>query len=86
MIYQTAKTFTRGVFVVICTVAAIHCSPAESAEKTKKKQLSTQYWMSVATQNQSIPGMSDEMSGMGGFMGKMMGGPGFGPHRSLLLQ
>ena len=42
--------------------------------------------MSVATQNQSIPGMSDEMSGMGGFMGKMMGGPGFGPHRSLLLQ
>lgn len=87
MISPLARTFIRAVFVVMCTIPVIYCSPAESAEKTKeKKPQATLYWMSVSTQNQSIPGMSEEMSGIGGFMGKMMGGPGFGAHRSLLLQ
>ncbi len=77
----------RKIFAFICAITLIYSSSSESAEKTKEKTpQATQYWMSIATQNQSIPGMSDEMSGMGAFMGKMMRGPGFGPNRSLLLQ
>ena len=87
MIRQTAKTFLRAVFTIICSLTLISFNSAESAEKPKEKTPpATQYWMSVATRNQTIPGMSDEMSGMGGLMGKMMGTPGFGAHRSLLLQ
>ena len=76
----------RKILAFIFVITLIYSGFSESSEKTKKTPQATQYWMSVATQNQSIPGMSDEMSGIGGFMGKMMGGPGFGPHRSLLLQ
>ena len=85
MIGQIAKI--RKIFAFICAVTIIYSGSSESAEKNKEKAPQpTQYWMSVATQNQSVPGVSDEMSGIGGFMGKIMGGPGFGPHRSLLLQ
>jgi len=85
MIGQAAKI--RKIFAFIFAITLIYSGSSESSEKTKEKApQATQYWMSVATQNQSIPGMSDEMSGIGGFMGKIMGGPGFGPHRSLLLQ
>ncbi|RPI34335.1 MAG: hypothetical protein EHM54_09685, partial [Nitrospiraceae bacterium] len=87
MIRQTAKAFLRAVFTIICSLTLISFNSAESAEKPKEKTPpATQYWMSAATQNQTIPGMSDEMSGMGGLMGKIMGTPGFGAHRSLLLQ
>ncbi len=58
--------------------------PGTAAEKaaTAKIPPYTHYWVDVATQNMTMPGMSE---GMGGFMGKIMGGPGFGPSRSLLL-
>ena len=77
--------FVRTGFVVFFLALLVHPEAARSAEKEKKPF--TQYWMSVATLNQTIPGMSpEEMSGIGGFMGKMMGGPSFGPRRELLLQ
>ena len=42
------------------------------------------YWMSVETNNMTLPGMP---SGMGGFLGgQALGMPGGGPRRSLLLQ
>lgn len=42
------------------------------------------YWLSITTSNQSIPGMTEEMSGMASMFGGR--GAGFGPRRSLLLQ
>lgn len=75
----------RTVSVIVFLALFIFSEGVQSAEKEKKPY--TQYWMSVVTQNQTIPGMSsDEMSGMGGLMGKMMGGPSAGPRRELLLQ
>ena len=56
-------------------------SPAgAAAEKVKPYP---HYWMSVATSNQSIPGMSSEMPGIAGLFGVKSG---FGPKRDLLLQ
>ena len=52
-----------------CAVAAVamfacFASPASAAEPKPKKPL-TQYWVSAATQNLSIPGMSQgEMTGL----------------------
>ena len=72
---------------ISCTVAAamilFSVSPAAAAEKAKTPV--TQYWVSVATQNMSIPGMPQEgMSGLQGvIIGKMAG---VGPKKSLLLQ
>lgn len=72
-----------------CAVAAVamfacFASPASAAEPKPKKPL-TQYWVSAATQNLSIPGMSQgEMTGLQGMiLGKMAG---VGPKRTLLLQ
>ena len=52
-----------------CTVTAaillLTGSPAAAAEKAKTPV--TQYWVSVATQNMSIPGMPQE--GMSGLQG-----------------
>jgi len=60
---------------------------AQAVEKKKDNQTSaTQYWMDIATQNQSIPGLSGENSPMAGMMGKMMGRHGLGPNRSLFLR
>jgi len=58
-------------------------SPAAAAEKARTPV--TQYWVSVATQNMSIPGMPQEgMSGLQGMIiGKMAGA---GPKKTLLLQ
>jgi hypothetical protein len=70
-----------------CTLAAVIListgSTATAAEQ--KKTPVTQYWVSVATQNISIPGMPPgEMSGLQGMIaGKMAG---VGPKKSLLLQ
>lgn len=57
---------------------------ARAADKEKKHPV-TQYWMSVATMNTIVPGMSSpEMSGIEGmFMGKMAG---IGPKNTLRLQ
>lgn len=42
------------------------------------------YWMNIATSNQSIPGMSEQMAGMAARFGGR--GASFGPRRELLLQ
>jgi len=70
-----------------CTVTAaillLTGSPAAAAEKAKTPV--TQYWVSVATQNMSIPGMPQE--GMSGLQGMIIGKmAGVGPKKSLLLQ
>lgn len=45
-----------------------------------------QYWMSVATDSMSMPGMEGAGADVGGMLGAMgMGGMGGGPRRSLLL-
>ena len=68
----------------VVTVASIACFAAPASAAEPKKPL-TQYWVSVATQNMSIPGMSQgEMSGLQGMiLGRMAG---VGPKRTLLLQ
>ena len=69
-----------------CAVTAmmVACLASSVSAAEPKKPL-TQYWMSVATSNMSIPGMSQgEMSGLQGMiLGKMAG---VGPKRTLLLQ
>ncbi len=66
-------------------IAAFLLSISSLALAEEKKPPIAQYWMSVATQNMSIPGMSsEEMSGLEGrMMGRMAG---MGPKRSLMLQ
>ncbi|MDP2157713.1 MAG: hypothetical protein Q8K68_08410 [Nitrospirota bacterium] len=69
-------------FIVIAAVLFSFSSLALAAEK---KPPITQYWVSVATENMSVPGMSSEE--MSGFEGRMMGRmSGIGPKRTLLLQ
>lgn len=67
----------RKTTCAVAAVAMIACfaSPASAAEPKPKKPL-TQYWVSAATQNLSIPGMSQgEMTGLQGMiLGKMTGG------------
>lgn len=76
------KRIHLSAIITIFLIFALAMPSVMQAEE--KKPPVTQYWMSVATQNMSIPGMSSgEMSGI---MGKMMGGPGFGPSRNLLLE
>jgi hypothetical protein len=67
------------VFVASCLFWCLAVS-AFAAEKTRPYP---HYWMSVSTTNQSIPGMTAEMSGMAGLFG---GKGAFGPRRGLLLQ
>jgi hypothetical protein len=82
---MSEKMSVKTVLIMLFVIALSSPHPSY-AEKEKKPPVTT-YWMSVATQNMIIPGMSsEEMSGMGGFTGKMMGGPAFGPARTLLLQ
>ncbi len=74
----------RGLWVVAamagCGLLAGNSAAVHAAEQVRPYP---HYWMSVSTSNQSIPGMSAEMSGMGG----MFGGRGaFGPKRELILQ
>jgi hypothetical protein len=71
----------KGFLAVICvilTVAVLYAS--DSAEKGKNVPVA-RYWMSVATQKMSIPGMPEDMPGMGGMFGKLGGAT-----RSLQLQ
>jgi hypothetical protein len=66
--------------VAPCFLLLLMAIPGHAAEKIKPYP---HYWMSVATTNQSIPGMSEQMSGMAVLLGGKMG---FGPRRELLLQ
>ena len=68
---------------VTAAILLLSGSPAAAAEKAKTPV--TQYWVSVATQNMSIPGMPQE--GMSGLQGMIIGKmAGVGPKKSLLLQ
>jgi hypothetical protein len=68
---------------VTAAILLLAGSPAAAAEKAKTPV--TQYWVSVATQNMSIPGMPQE--GMSGLQGMIIGKmAGVGPKKSLLLQ
>jgi len=75
-----------AVIIFICIFSSVlsKSSAVYSAEKEeKRKKPYPQFWMDVSTQNMSIPGM-EGMSG--NLFGKMAGGKGFGPSRSLLLK
>ncbi len=68
---------------VTAAILLLTGSPAAAAERAKTP--ATQYWISVATQNMSIPGMPQE--GMSGLQGMIVGKmAGVGPKKSLLLQ
>ena len=75
---------TKTWWAITAAIILLSVSYATAAEKEKKNPV-TQYWMSIATQNTSIPGMpQEELSGLGGMLlGKMAG---IGPKRSLILQ
>jgi hypothetical protein len=67
-------------WIIGCCVSMSLTVCAFAAEKQKPYP---HYWMSIATSNQSVPGMSPEMGGMAAmFGGKKM----FGPRRDLRLQ
>ena len=65
--------------IAVCGFLTVAVS-GYAAEKTNPYP---HYWMSVSTLNQSIPGMSAEMSGIAGMFG---GKNAFGPRRDLRLQ
>lgn len=72
--------FRTGTVVLQLAMVLCMAVPGFAAEKVKPYP---HYWMSVSTSNQSIPGMSGEMSGMAALFG---GKSAFGPRRELLLQ
>ncbi len=72
----------RWMITPVITAALMASATAGAAQKETKKPY-PHYWLSIATVNQSMPGMSAEMSGMAGLFG---GKSGFGPKRELLLQ
>lgn len=84
MASRSSRDFFRLIFAGLFLISFLSTNAA--ADDKEKKPLITQYWMDVATQNMSIPGMSEELSGFGGMMGKMTKKPGFGPKRNLLLR
>ncbi|MBA4373268.1 MAG: hypothetical protein C0402_10475 [Thermodesulfovibrio sp.] len=52
----------------------------------EKKPAAAVYWMNVATENFSMPGMEEGASDGGGMFGRMAGMPQFGPKKSLRLE
>ncbi len=71
----------RRFCAIIILISLCYAIPAFSAEKAKKPY--PRYWMSIETNNMSMPGMGEmgDMRGLGG----MFGGIG-GPKRTLYLQ
>ncbi len=69
----------------VCVVSLILISASFAKAAETKRMPATLYWVSIATQNMSIPGMpQEEMPGLQGMIpGKMAG---MGPRKSLLLQ
>jgi hypothetical protein len=84
---RISKSITGAIFIVFFACCMLYAYPLCAAEQGEeaKKQPVTKYWMSVSTINQTIPGMSEAMAGMGKMFGGM-GGAGFGPRRELKLQ
>ena len=80
------KRLSVCALVAVLLVAALAGSRAAEAAEKAKEPPPTVYWMSVATQNQTIPGMEQQMTGFSGMMGRAMGMPEMGPKRTLLLQ
>ena len=78
------KLVTKKIWALTTAAICLSSSVTVAAEKEMKNPV-TQYWMNVATQSTTIPGMSsEEMSGFGGMiMGNIAG---IGPKRSLILQ
>lgn len=72
--------------IMAACVAACLCLPGPAAGKDKRPPVKPypHYWMSIATANQSIPGMDGQMAGMAAMFGGR--GPAFGPRRDLRLQ
>lgn len=78
---MNARFIAKAVISGIIVVFGLN----HAATASEKKPPVTQYWMSIETQNMSMPGMSSgEMSGLEGIM--MGGMSGMGPRRSLILQ
>lgn len=78
--------FLKSLIASLFTILSL-CLPAGygiglAAEKAPPPAV---YWMDAATENQSIPGMSD-MSGMEGMFGRMAGMPQAGPRKTLWLK
>lgn len=74
------KRLQTASIAVACGFLSLTAVAGHAAEKSKPYP---HYWMSVSTANQSIPGMSAEMSGIAGLFG---GKSAFGPRRDLVLQ
>ena len=75
-----------AVIIFLCIFSTLLSTPSavySAGKEEKGKKPYPQFWMDVSTQNMSIPGM-EGMSGA--LFGKMAGGKGFGPSRSLLLK
>lgn len=70
---------------LIPVVVFVICAVGFEAHAAKKDSTPTypHYWVSIATSNQSIPGMSEQMSG---FASIFSGKSAFGPRRTLQLQ
>jgi len=71
--------------VAVCIPGIFLLSPP-TAFAAEKKPPAAVYWMNVATENFSMPGMDEEMAGGGGMFGRMAGMPQFGPKKSLRLE
>ena len=69
------KRLSVCALVAVLLVAALAGSRAAEAAEKAKEPPPTVYWMSVATQNQTIPGMEQQMTGFSGMMGRAMGMP-----------
>jgi len=77
-----SNSSARWMVAPVLATALMFYGTAGAAEKQKTKPY-PHYWLSIATTNQSMPGMSPEMSGMA----SLFGGKGaFGPKRELHLQ
>ncbi|MBI5485155.1 MAG: hypothetical protein HY888_11930, partial [Deltaproteobacteria bacterium] len=77
-----SNSSTRWMTATFLTTALMVAATAGAAPKETKKPY-PHYWLSIATVNQSMPGMPAEMTGMAGLFG---GKSSFGPKRELLLQ
>lgn len=73
----------RGrILIGVAGALAVVLAAASAGATEKERKPYTKYWMSVATQNMTMPGMPEDTSLLGG----MLGGYGGGRQRSLLLQ
>src|SRR6185369_16338573 len=77
-----SSSSVRWMMAAILAIALMLTGTAGAAEKENKKPY-PHFWLSIATTNQSVPGMPAGMSGMEGLFG---GKSAFGPKREILLQ